>query len=72
MTSLFSGPKTTTLPPPTVQEVKVPVVDQTQVDRNSADLIRRRRGTAATIGSGSDGSTAGSVNSVAAKALLGS
>lgn len=71
MTGLFSAPKVTQLPPPTVQEVKVPVVEQAQVDRNTADIVRRRRGTAATIGTGSEGTTAGAVSSVAAKALLG-
>lgn len=69
MGGIFSKPKAP--PPPTVQEVKVPVVDQAQVDRQTADIMRRRRGTSATIGTGSMGSTEGSVGSVAAKALLG-
>jgi hypothetical protein len=68
MGGLFGGGQKAP-PPPTIQEVKVPVVDQTQVDRQTADIMRRRRGANATIGTGSQGSTAGSV---AAKTLLGS
>lgn len=66
MGGLFSKPKAP--PPPVIQEVKVPVVDQTQVDRQTMDIMRRRRGAGATIGTGSEGSTSGSV---AGKALLG-
>jgi len=69
MGGLFGGGQQKAPPPPTIQEVKVPVVDQTQVDRQTMDIMRRRRGSSATVGTGSTGSTAGSV---AAKALLGS
>lgn len=56
-------------PAPTVQEVKTPVVNQEIVDRNAADIMRRRRGSNATITGASDvGTTAGSV---ASKTLLG-
>lgn len=68
MSGLFGGGQQKAPPPPTIQEVKVPVVDQTQVDRQTMDIMRRRKGTAATVGTGSEGSTAGSV---AAKTLLG-
>ena len=68
MGGLFGGGQQKAPPPPTIQEVKVPVVSQEQVDRQTSDLMRRRRGTAATIGTGNTGSAAGSV---AAKTLLG-
>jgi hypothetical protein len=56
-------------PLPTPQSVAAPTVDQSQVDRANADLIRRRKGAAATVTGAADvGSTAGSV---AAKTLLG-
>ncbi|MEY2689976.1 MAG: hypothetical protein RL375_4176 [Pseudomonadota bacterium] len=56
-------------PAPTVQEVKTPVVNQEVVDRSAADVMRRRRGSNATItGASGMGSTAGSV---AGKTLLG-
>lgn len=67
MGGLFSTPKVQAAPTPV--EVKQPVVQQEIVDRQTADLLRRRRGTAATItGAGSMGTTSGSV---AAKTLLG-
>ena len=66
MSGLFKSPKP--LPAPTVQEVKAPVVNQEQVDRQTSDIMRRRKGTMATVGTGSEGSTAGSV---AVKSLLG-
>lgn len=69
MGGLFGGGSRATPPPPTVTEIKAPVVDQVQVDRQSSDLLRRRRGTQATVGTGAMGTTAGSV---AAKTLLGS
>ena len=57
------------LPPPTVTEIKTPTVNQEQVDRNTADIMRRRKGSAATMTGAADiGTTAGSV---AAKTLLG-
>lgn len=67
MAGLFSSPKVQKAPDPV--EIKQPVVQQEVVDRQAADIMRRRRGTAATVtGAGSTGSTAGSV---AAKTLLG-
>lgn len=67
MSGLFSKPKVQQAP--AVVEVQQPVVQQEQVDRSAADIMRRRRGSAATItGAGASGSTAGSV---AAKTLLG-
>lgn len=67
MSGLFSKPKVQQAP--AVVEVQQPVVQQEQVDRSAADIMRRRKGSAATVtGAGSSGSTAGSV---AAKTLLG-
>ena len=67
MSGLFSKPKPQAAP--AVVEVQQPVVMQEQVDRNAQDIMRRRKGSAATVtGAGSTGSTAGSV---AAKTLLG-
>lgn len=66
MGGLFSSPKAP--PAPTVTEVKVPVVNQEQVDRQTSDIMRRRRGSMATVGAGSEGTTSGSV---AVKSLLG-
>jgi len=56
------------LPAPTITDVKTPMVNQEQVDRETADIARRRRGSAATVLTGGDSSTAGSV---AGKTLLG-
>lgn len=67
MGGLFSKPKVQQAPTPV--EIKAPVVQQEVVDRQAQDLMRRRRGSAATItGASGSGSTAGSV---AAKKLLG-
>lgn len=68
MTGIFGGGNKPLGPAPTVTEVKAPVVNQAQVDRQTADMLRRRKGTMATVGTGSEGTTAGSV---AAKTLLG-
>lgn len=68
MSGLFGGPKQSMLPPPTVTQVQAPTVNQSQVDRQTADMLRRRKGTQATVGTGSEGTTAGSV---AVKSLLG-
>jgi hypothetical protein len=65
----IKDPEPTPMPAPTIQEVKAPTVNQEQVDRSTADLLRRRKGTKATVTGAADmGSTAGSV---AAKTLLG-
>lgn len=67
MGGLFSKPKVQQMPAPT--EVKVPVVNQEIVDRSTTDIMRRRKGAAATdTGAASSGTTAGSV---AAQQLLG-
>ena len=67
MSGLFSKHKVQQAPAPV--EVRAPVVDQGIVDRRTADLARRRRGSSATVTGAADmGSTAGSV---AAKTLLG-
>lgn len=67
MGGLFSKPKVQQAPTPV--EIKAPVVQQEIVDRTAQDLMRRRKGAAATVTGASDmGSTAGSV---AAKTLLG-
>jgi hypothetical protein len=71
MSGLFSSPKVQAAPPPPPApvEIKAPVVNMEQVDRNANDVMRRRRGSQATVtGAGDMGTTAGSV---AAKSLLG-
>jgi len=42
-------------PPPPFEMPKAPVVDKTIVERNAADMRRRRRGRAATILAGETG-----------------
>jgi hypothetical protein len=67
MSGLFKSPKVQQAPTPV--EIKAPVVNSEQVDRSAADIMRKRKGTQATItGAGDFGTTAGSV---AAKSLLG-
>lgn len=67
MGGLFSKPSVQQAPTPV--EIQQPVVNQEIVDRQAADIMRRRQGTAATqTGAASTGTTAGSV---AAKTLLG-
>lgn len=67
MGGLFSKPKVMQAPTPV--EIKAPVVNTEQVDRTAADIMRKRKGTQATVtGAGDLGTTAGSV---AAKSLLG-
>lgn len=69
MSGVFSKPK---MPPPPapIEMPKTPVVDQVQVDRDRADMLRRRRGRAATVLTDGGGGTVGA-GSVAAKSLLG-
>lgn len=63
----FLKPKVAPLPEPV--EVKQQVVNQAVADRAASDILRRRKGRAATVtGAGETGTTAGSV---AAKSLLG-
>lgn len=74
MGGLFGGNKQRDpLPPPTVTEIKTPVVNQETVDRNTADIMRRRKGSAATVlTEGAGGQTMGTTaGSVASKSLLG-
>jgi hypothetical protein len=67
MSGLFRSPKVQQAPTPV--EIKAPVVNTEQVDRTAADIMRKRKGTQATVtGAGDVGTTAGSV---AAKSLLG-
>jgi len=67
MGGIFKSPKIQQAPTPV--EIQAPVVNQEQVDRTASDVMRRRRGSQATLtGAGSAGSTAGSV---ATKSLLG-
>lgn len=70
MGGLFGGgstPKVQEAPKPV--EIKQAEVQQDVIDRNAEDIIRRRRGTAATVTGAADiGTTAGSV---ASKTLLG-
>ena len=67
MGGLFKSPKVQQAPTPV--EIKAPVVNQEQVDRTATDIMRRRRGTQATVtGAGDMGTTSGSV---AAASLLG-
>ena len=67
MGGLFSKPKVQQAPTPV--EIKAPIVNTEQVERTATDIMRRRRGTQATVTGASDmGTTAGSV---AYKSLLG-
>jgi hypothetical protein len=67
MGGLFSSPQVQQAP--AVTEVQVPVVNQEQVDRDTADIMRKRKGSAATVLTTPDsGTTAGAV---AGKTLLG-
>jgi hypothetical protein len=68
MAGIFSSPKAPP-PPPPIEMPKTPTVDQVQVDRDRADMMRRRRGRAATILT--DGSGKLDEGSVASKNLLG-
>ncbi len=54
MGGIFSRPSVPP-PPPPVEMPKVPVVDNTIVERNAADMLRRRRGRAATVLAGDTG-----------------
>lgn len=69
MGGIFSSPKAPPPPPAPIEMPKTPVVDQTIVDREQADVMRRRRGRAATIIAGEP--IGGMAGSVAGKNLLG-
>lgn len=67
MGGLFKSPKVQQAPTPV--EIKAPIVNTEQVERTTSDIMRRRRGTQATVtGAGDMGTTTGSV---AFKSLLG-
>jgi hypothetical protein len=68
MGGIFSKPSAPP-PPPPIEMPKTPTVDQVQVDRDRADMMRRRRGRAATVLT--DGSGGMDEGSVASKNLLG-
>lgn len=68
MAALFSKPKT-----PKLQEAApIPIVDQSFVDRQAGDMLRKRRGRAATDLTSASAAPAGTSGSVATKQLLGS
>jgi hypothetical protein len=69
MSGIFSKPKMPA-PPAPIEMPQSTRVDQMQVDRDRSDMMKRRRGRAATVltGGSSDGAPAGAV---ATKALLG-
>ena len=70
MSGVFSKPKMPPPPPPApVEMTKAPVVDQVQVERDAGDMLKRRRGRAATVLTDGGGSVG--MGSVAAKSLLG-
>jgi hypothetical protein len=71
MGGLFSKPKMPKVEAP----APLPVVDQGTVDRQASDLMKRRKGRAATdltSGAGGLGTNAGTAGSVASQTLLGS
>jgi len=72
MSALFHKPKAPTVTP----AAPPPVIDQMQVDRNASDLLRKRRGRAATdltssASAPAAGTPAGTTGSVSATTLLG-
>jgi hypothetical protein len=68
MGGIFSKPKTPP-PPKPVEMPQTPRVDEQALERDRSDMLKRRRGRAATILTGqNEGSAAGSV---ATKTLLG-
>lgn len=67
MGGLFSKPKVQQAPE--VKEVQVPVVNQEQVDRDTSDILKKRKGAAATVITSDDTST--TAGAVAGKQLLG-
>jgi hypothetical protein len=68
MSGIFSKPK---MPPPPkpIEMPKTPVVDQVQIDRDRGDMLKRRRGRAATVLTNAGGAV--DEGSVATKNLLG-
>lgn len=68
MSGIFSKPKMPP-PPPPIEMPKTPIIDQARLDQDRGDIMRRRRGRAATVLMGSSGSVGS--GSVATKTLLG-
>lgn len=68
MGGLFSKPQMPP-PPPPIEMPQAPRVDTMQVDRERADMLRRRRGRAATVLTSGVSDVA--PGSVAKKSLLG-
>jgi hypothetical protein len=68
MSGIFSKPS---MPPPPapIEMPKTPVVDQVQIDRDRGDMLKRRRGRAATVLTNAGGAV--DEGSVATKNLLG-
>ncbi len=54
MGGMFSRPSVPP-PPPPVEMPRTPIVDKAIVERNAADMLRRRRGRAATVLAGDTG-----------------
>ena len=68
MSGIFSKPKIT--PPAPIEMPQAARVDEQQLDRERGDIMRRRRGRAATV-LGAAGDAKSVVGSVATKTLLG-
>lgn len=68
MGGLFRSPSVPP-PPPPVEMPKTPIVDKTIIERNAADMSRRRRGRAATVLAGETG--AGQMSSNGTTPVLG-
>ena len=69
MAALFSPPKAPP-PPAPIEMPKTPVVDQTIIDREMADVMKRRRGRAASVIAGESGGMM-APGAVGTKSLLG-
>lgn len=69
MSALFSTPKAPP-PPAPIEMPKTPVVDQTIIDREMADVMKRRRGRAASVIAGESGGMI-APGAVGTKSLLG-
>ena len=69
MSGVFSKPKMP--PPPAPMDMpRAATVDKVQLERDRGDIMRRRRGRAATVLTSGSGDSVGA-GSVAAKSLLG-
>jgi hypothetical protein len=70
MSGIFSKPKMPP-PPPPIEMPQAPRVDEMQIDRERGDMMRRRRGRAATVLTSDAGAGDLGGGSVATKSLLG-